>query len=301
MKGFSPGVFVRGIAMGAADVVPGVSGGTVAFITGIYDELIESLKSCNLKAIQLLFKSGPAACWLHINGGFLLSLMLGIVVSVVSLARLISYGLDEHPLPLAALFFGLILASALIVFRQITHSRHQIGWLLFGIAFAVAIGELRPAEITATPLTLFLSGALAICAMILPGISGSFILLLLGMYEPVISAVKHFEMVSLLSFAAGCGTGLMLFVRLLSWLMHHHRPRLLATLTGILLGSLTIIWPWKLSADGQLLSESLAPGWQNVMPWEYANQVDSQLLVCLLIAVSGVLLVLFVERIAKSH
>jgi putative membrane protein len=301
MKVFSPGVFVRGIAMGAADVVPGVSGGTVAFITGIYDELIESLKSCNLKAIQLLFKSGPAACWLHVNGRFLFSLMLGIVVSVVSLARLIAYGLDEHPLPLAALFFGLILASALIIFRQITHRSRQVGWLIFGIVFAVAIGELRPAGITATPLTLFLSGALAICAMILPGISGSFILLLLGMYEPVIDAVRQFEMVSLLSFAAGCGTGLMVFVRFLSWLMHYHRPRLLATLTGILLGSLTIVWPWKLNADKLLLPESLAPGWQNVMPWEYGNQADSHLLVCLLIAISGVLLVLFVERIAKRQ
>lgn len=298
MKGFSLGVFVRGIAMGAADVVPGVSGGTVAFITGIYDELIESLKACNLQALQVLFKSGPLACWQHVNGNFLLSLILGIVVSVVSLARVISYGLHEHPLPLAALFFGLILASALIVFRQIPQSGRQIGWLLFGVVFAVVIGELRPADITATPLSLFLSGALAICAMILPGISGSFILLLLGMYEPVINAVKQFEMVSLLSFVAGCAVGLMLFVRLLSWLMHHHRPRLLATLTGILLGSLTIIWPWKFDAQGQLLSESLAPGWQNVLPWEYASQADPQLLVSLIIAVAGVMLVLVVEKIA---
>ncbi|CAA0107744.1 DUF368 domain-containing protein [Zhongshania aliphaticivorans] len=300
MKGFSPAVFVRGMAMGAADVVPGVSGGTVAFITGIYDELIESLKSVNLQALKTLTKSGPAAFWQYINGWFLLSLMSGVVVSVLSLARIISYGLQEYPLPLAALFFGLILASALIVFRQIPQSRRQLVWLIFGVVFAVAIGELRPAELSATPLTLFLSGALAICAMILPGISGSFILLLLGMYKPVIDAVKHIELVSLLCFVAGCGVGLMLFVRVLSWLMHHHRPPLLAVLTGILLGSLTIIWPWKFDAHGHLLSESLAPGWQNVMPWEYAQQADSQLLLSLIIAALGVLLVLLLERMAKT-
>ena len=300
MKGFSLGVFVRGIAMGAADVVPGVSGGTVAFITGIYDQLIESLKACNLQALKLLFKSGPLACWEYINGGFLLSLVLGIAVSVASLARVISYGLEEHPLPLAALFFGLILASALIVFRQIPQSSRHIGWLLFGIVFAVVIGEIRPAEIAATPLSLFLSGALAICAMILPRISGSFILLLLDMYEPVIGAIKQFDIVSLLSFMAGCAVGLMLFVRLLSWLMHHHRPQLLASLTGILLGSLTIIWPWKLDAQGQLLAESLAPGWQNVLPWEYAHTADPKLLASSLIAVAGVFLVLVVEKIAKN-
>ncbi|WP_269618441.1 DUF368 domain-containing protein [Zhongshania sp. BJYM1] len=301
MKGFSLGVFVRGMAMGAADVVPGVSGGTVAFITGIYDELIESLKSCNLQALQVLFKSGPMAFLQLINGYFLLSLMLGIVVSVVSLARLISYGLHEHPLPLAALFFGLILASAIIVYQQIPQGIKHVGWLILGLGFAVLIGELRPAEITATPLTLFLSGALAICAMILPGISGSFILLLLGMYEPVINAVKQLELISLLSFVAGCAVGLMLFVRLLSWLMHHHRPQLLATLTGILIGSLTIIWPWKLGADGQLLAESLAPGWQNVMPWDYANLADPQLMVSLMIAIAGVFLVLLIERLAKTN
>jgi len=299
MKGFSPGVFLRGMAMGAADVVPGVSGGTVAFITGIYDELIESLKAVNIQALQTLFKSGPAAFWQFINGWFLLSLMLGVVASILSLARLISFGLQEYPLPLAALFFGLILASALIVFQQIPESRRQLVWLICGAVFAVAIGELRPAELNATPLTLFLSGALAICAMILPGISGSFILLLLGMYKPVIDAVKHFELVSLLCFVAGCGLGLMLFVRVLSWLMHHHRPPLLAVLTGILLGSLTIIWPWKFDAEGLLLSESLAPGWQNVSPWEYAQHADPQLLVSSIVAVLGVLLVLSLERIAK--
>jgi len=300
MKGFYPAVYLRGMAMGAADVVPGVSGGTIAFITGIYDELIESLKSCNLEALVLLFKSGPVVFWQYINGSFLISLMLGIVTSVLSLARVISFALDECPVPLAALFFGLILASALIVYRQIPGAGKQLLWLFFGLGFAILIGEIRPAEIAATPFNLFLSGALAICAMILPGISGSFILLLLGMYQPVIDAVKSIDIVALLSFVAGCGVGLMLFVRLLSWLMHHHRGPLLAALSGILVGSLSIIWPWKLDGTGQLLSESLAPGWQNVLPWDYAQKADPQLMLSLGLAAGGVVLVLLIERFAKK-
>jgi len=300
MKGFYPAVYLRGMAMGAADVVPGVSGGTIAFITGIYDELIESLKSCNLQAVSLLFKAGPVAFWQYINGSFLISLMLGVVTSVLSLARLISFALAQYPVPLAALFFGLILASALIVYRQIPGAGKQLLWLLCGIGFAVLIGEIRPAEIEATPLNLFLSGALAICAMILPGISGSFILLLLGMYQPVIEAVKDMDIMALLSFVAGCGVGLMLFVRLLSWLMHHYRAPLLAGLSGILVGSLSIIWPWKLDASGRLLSESLAPGWQNVLPWDYAQRADAQLVLSLILALGGVVLVLLIERFAKK-
>jgi putative membrane protein len=300
MKGFYPAVFIRGMAMGAADVVPGVSGGTVAFITGIYDELIESLKSCNIHALKLLFKSGPAAFWEHINGGFLVSLMLGIVTSVLSLARTISYALHHHPVPLAALFFGLILASALLVYRQIPNGGRKVVWLICGLGFALLIGEIRPAEIASTPLNLFLSGALAICAMILPGISGSFILLLLGMYQPVIDAIKNMDVLAILSFVGGCGVGLMLFVRLLSWLMHRFPAQLLASLSGILIGSLSIIWPWKLNADGGLLSESLAPGWQNVLPWQYAEQADAQFAVSGALAVAGVFLVLLIERIAKK-
>ncbi|WP_414729934.1 DUF368 domain-containing protein [Zhongshania aliphaticivorans] len=300
MKGFYPAVFIRGLAMGAADVVPGVSGGTIAFITGIYDELIESLKSCNIQALQLLFQSGPTAFWQHINGGFLMSLLLGIATSVLSLARFISYALHHHPVPLAALFFGLILASAVLVYRQIPGAGRQIGWLLCGIGFALLIGEFRPADIASTPLNLFLSGALAICAMILPGISGSFILLLLGMYQPVIEAVKSMDLFALLSFMAGCGVGLMLFVRLLSWLMQHFRPQLLAGLSGLLIGSLSIIWPWKLDATGGILAESLAPGWQNVLPWQYAVKGDAQLLFSLALALIGVVLVLLIERFSKK-
>lgn len=276
--------------MGAADVVPGVSGGTIAFITGIYDELIESIRACNLHALKLCHREGVAAAWQYIHGNFLLSLLLGIAVSVFSLARLVSHALEFYPIPLFSLFFGLILASALVVFRHIP--RRQLGhyaWLLLGCGFALFLGELRPAEIPVNQLTVFLAGSVAICAMILPGISGSFILLLLGMYTPVIHAIKTLDFSLLTFFAVGCGCGLLLFVRFLSWLMHRHREPLLACLSGILLGSLSIIWPWKIPSDDVLST--------NTSPWHYAEILGSPLLIpAVLLALVGSVLVLVLEK-----
>ncbi len=301
MKGLSGGVFLRGIAMGAADIVPGVSGGTIAFITGIYDQLIDSLKACNVQALRLLFSDGVGAAWQYVNGGFLLSLLLGIALSVLSLARAISWALQEQPLLLAAFFFGLILASALLVYRQIPNGGRRLIFVALGLLFALAISTLRPAEVPVNMLTVFGSGALAICAMILPGISGSFILLLLGMYEPVIGAIKTADVAVIAVFLLGCASGLMLFVRLLSYLMHHHRRPLLATLTGILLGSLAIIWPWKLSGDGGLPGVESALNLHNVWPAEYALQGESQWPLCLALMLLGCLLVLFIEYFASRN
>ncbi len=293
MKKHYVGVFLRGAAMGAADVVPGVSGGTVAFITNIYDELIESIKSCNLTALSLLFRQGPVACWEHINGAFLLTLFLGIASSVLSLAKLISYGLEHYPAFISAFFFGLILASAWFVFRQIEGRRGQLVWLIAGVIFALAIAELNPGEMNVSPLSVFLSGALAICAMILPGISGSFILLLLGMYEPVISAIKNLEIVTVLFFALGCAAGLLSFVRLLSWLLHQHRAALLSLLTGVLLGSLSLIWPWKNhpeSIDAHF--SNLAA--ENLLPWQ-SGMALLDIAYCLGLMIVGVVAVLALE------
>lgn len=295
---FRLAIFLRGVAMGAADVVPGVSGGTIAFITGIYDQLIDSLKNCDLTALRLLFSSGFGAMWHHINGNFLLSLMLGICISVLSLARGISWALETHPVPLAAFFFGLILASAYLVYRQTPECRFQWLFFLLGLALALAIAVLRPGEMPVNGLTVFAAGSLAICAMILPGISGSFILLLLGMYEPVIGAIKSLDMATLLLFVAGCATGLMLFVRLLSYLIHHFRGPLLAGLTGVLLGSLAIIWPWKLSASGGVASSDHSLDWHNVLPANYGEYADPQLWLCLALMVFGVFLVLALEIVA---
>jgi putative membrane protein len=292
-------VFLRGVAMGAADVVPGVSGGTIAFITGIYDELIDSIKAFDLAAVRVLFRQGPAAFWRHVNGSFLLSLIFGIVVSVLSLAKAISYALEHHPTLLSSFFFGLILASAWFVYRQIPESRWRLLWLLAGLALAVFIGEIRPAHTPVNPLSIFLSGALAICAMILPGISGSFILLLLGMYEPVIAAIKSLDVVTAAIFAAGCACGLLVFVRFLSWLLHQHRAPLLSVLTGILIGSLSIIWPWKLTeAAPQAAHHGVALNMHNVWPW-HEGLADPQLGWCLGLMVLGLGLVLLLEALAE--
>ena len=217
---------------------------------------------------------------------------------MLSLARGISWALHHHPLLMAAFFFGLILASALLVYRQIPPVRGLLLYLLAGVGFALLISVVRPGEMPVTMLTVFAAGALAICAMILPGISGSFILLLLGMYQPVIQAIKSLDIGLIAVFMLGCASGLMLFVRLLSYLMHRHRGPLLAVLTGVLLGSLSIIWPWKLSANGQLVSDEHSLDWHNVMPGDYALQADPQWLFCLGLMVLGFVVVVTIELVA---
>ncbi len=191
------GVFFRGIAMGAADVVPGVSGGTIAFITGIYATLLQSLSRFDLALIKVFRESGLKGVWQRVNGNFLLALFAGIVVSILSLARIISYLLENHPLLVWSFFFGLILASSIFVLRQMERWHwQQVVLLLLGIGFAVLIGQLRPVEVVADYGYFFMAGAIAICAMILPGISGSFILLLLGVYGQVLVAVKSHDVVN---------------------------------------------------------------------------------------------------------
>lgn len=267
------GVVARGMAMGAADVVPGVSGGTIAFITGIYQELLDSISRVGPHALTVLRRHGPVVAWQYINGSFLLSLFAGILISVVSLARLIGYLLDTYPIAVWGFFFGLVLASVIPILRRVPRwNTGALIYVLLGVLIAIGVSELRPAQVPATPLTLFLSGALAICAMILPGISGSFILLMIGIYPHVLTAVHELQIVKLLCFAAGAVTGLMLFSRLLSWLMHHYVARTLAFLGGILLGSLKIIWPWKLPTDQvSEVGDKLAPLMSNTSPWTYAE------------------------------
>ncbi|MBU1832515.1 MAG: DUF368 domain-containing protein [Gammaproteobacteria bacterium] len=289
------GVFVRGILMGAADVVPGVSGGTIAYITGIYEELIESIKSFNIDAAKVLYGDGVKAFWKHINGNFLLTLGLGIVFSVLSLAKGISYVLAYYPSEISAFFFGLVIASSLYVYRQMPKSSGRLIWLVFGLMFAVGIGELRPAQIEVTPLVLFLSGAIAICAMILPGISGSFILLLLGMYQPVIVAIKSIDIVTIMIFSAGCATGLIAFVRLLSWLLHKHSARILSWLTVVLLGSLSLLWPWKQSSG---LAASSVADMYNVLPWSSTIFPSSQIFLCVALSILGVGIVFVMEYVS---
>ncbi|MGA0011675.1 MAG: DUF368 domain-containing protein [Flavobacteriaceae bacterium] len=240
-------IFLKGMAMGAADVVPGVSGGTIAFISGIYDPLIKSISSFDLSLIQVLRKEGFAAFWRSVNGSFLLLLFAGIATSVISLARLLSTLLDTHPIAMWSFFLGLIAASILLVGRQIQFNAlpYSIGFFGFGLIAALSLTFLNPMVASDSWLYFFLSGALAICAMILPGISGSFILVLLGSYQTVLDAVHERNLSILFVVGLGAAFGLLSFSKLLRWLFSTYRNQTLTILVGFIAGSLPKVWPWK--------------------------------------------------------
>ena len=294
------GVFLRGVMMGAADIVPGVSGGTIAFITGIYDTLIDSIRAVDATFLRQVASLDFTAAWRHVNGGFLLALLAGIATSIFSLARLISWILEHYPVPLWAFFFGLILASALLLLREVERwTLAPAACLVTGAAVALGIA-LSPAGHVDVGLTgVFLSGFIAICAMILPGISGSFILVLLGMYGSVLSAIKSLDLVFIAVFAVGAATGLVCFSRLLHWLLRRYHQPTMALLTGFLLGSLAIVWPWKRvlswvsGSDGEPKPVQQLP----VLPAEYeaVTGQDPMLALCLVLMALGLIAVWVVD------
>lgn len=292
--------------MGAADIVPGISGGTVAFITGIYPPLLTSIKSFDLEFLRLLTQGRFAAAWERVNGSFLLPLLLGIGLSIFTLAQVLVWVMHHHPLLLWSFFFGLVLSSAVVLKSQLpSWSVYQRMILLAGLMLAIHITTMPASSITATTSAIFFSGSLAICAMILPGISGSFILLLLGMYSPVLMAIKQLDLVFLLVFASGCGIGLLCFSHLLSWLLERYRDMTMALLTGFLLGSLLAVWPWKkavsfyIDRHGELKPLQQMP----VLPGEYllATGIDPNTSLCLGMAIAGVALVFLLARYAKRR
>ena len=239
-------VFFKGIAMGAADVVPGVSGGTIAFITGIYETLLDSVNGINLGLLKILKKEGIAAAWKSFNGNFLVALFAGIGISLLGLAQAIEWLLENEPIKLWAFFFGLVLASIIYIGRQLEKWSFGVFLcLLIGTAAAYTVTILPPFGNSEEPWYLFICGMIAICAMILPGISGSFILLLLGAYQPVIEALSERNFTLLAVVGSGCVVGLLLFSRLLKWLFVKYKNLTIAVLTGFLIGSLNKIWPWK--------------------------------------------------------
>lgn len=295
-------LFAKGMAMGAADVVPGVSGGTVAFVTGIYDELLRSIASVPEALVQLL-RGRVAKAWQIANANFLLVLFAGILTSVFSLARLITWLLETHPIPVWSFFFGLILVSSHLVAREIS----RWNWtralsFVAGIAFAWWITVASPMQWGSDPLSLFLAGAIAICAMILPGISGSFLLLLMGLYAVVLGAVKSLDLAVLAVFAAGCLVGILSFSRLLSWLLSRYRDLTLAFLTGLMLGSLNKVWPWKQTLTWRTDShgQQVPMLQENLWPAQFTSLVgqDSQWLLAVALAVAGIVLVLGLEWLA---
>ena len=299
-------LFGKGIAMGAADVVPGVSGGTIAFITGIYDELLGSLKKCGPSALLVLSKEGPEALWQHINGTFLLTLFAGVLTSIFSLAQLITWLLKAYPIQIWSFFFGLVLVSAWHMGQQIYRhwSMPSIITLLVGTVLAWLISAGVPLAVHDIGLlTFFFAGALAICAMILPGISGSFILLLLGFYGPVIEAVKSFNLPVLAIFAAGCVIGLLSFSHLLSWLLEKVRVPTMAFLIGLMLGSLSKLWPWKETITTRVNSAGeVEPLLQtNILPatYEQISGLPGNVLPAVVCVVFAIVMVLSIDWVAK--
>jgi len=289
--------------MGGADIVPGVSGGTIAFITGIYEELINSIKSIDLHALQFIRRADFIGFWDHINGNFLLVLFSGIFISLFSLIPLISYLILNNPIALWSFFFGLILASAILVFRKITSwNMTNVLSALIGIVVAYFLTTFAPTETDNHLIYILLSGMLAICAMILPGISGSFILLILGKYEYIINSVKELRIDIILVFGLGCLLGIIAFSRLISWVLARYHNITVAVLSGFMLGSLNKVWPWKEVLEFRINSQGgQVPLYdKSILPNQYLELTGNNpfFLQALLFAAAGIFIVIAFDRIS---
>ena len=287
------------MAMGAADVVPGVSGGTIAFITGIYEELITAINNINFSLFKTWKRDGFKAAWAQLNGNFLLALFVGIFFSLLSLAKVVGWLLDNEPVLLWSFFFGLVAASVIFVGKEIKKwNAGTLVALLVGAAIAFYITLLPPSGNSDSLPYLFLSGALAVCAMILPGISGAFILVLLGSYKTILSAVDELDLSIITVVGAGAIFGLLSFARLLKWMFSNYKNITLAILTGFILGSLNKIWPWKRILETRTIGEKEIIIDQNTSPFSYDG--DPQLIFALIAAIIGFSLIFILERSASK-
>lgn len=289
-------LLLKGMGMGAADVVPGVSGGTIAFIVGIYEELIDSIKSINGANLKLLFTGKIAAFWKAINANFLLAIVAGIGISIFSLAKLITWLLVTHPILVWAFFFGLVLASTWFVSKDIK----QWNWksilsFIIGAIIAYYITVATPAETPTNLFFIFLCGAIAICAMILPGISGSFILVLLGKYFYIMEAVKTLNIPVMLVFICGAALGITSFSRVLSYALRRFHDTTIAVLAGFMLGSLNKVWPWKETIETYTDSHGV------IKPLVEANILPDQLLwEAVGLMIFGFAIVYFLEKLSMK-
>ena len=293
-------ITLKGIAMGAADVVPGVSGGTIAFISGIYEELLGSISNVNLSLLKTLKSKGFKEAWKQLNGNFLASLFVGIFISIVSLAKVISWLLVNHPILLWSFFFGLVLASVIYIAKQITKwNAVSIVLLVLGAVLAYYITTLNPmVSENSSTLFMFFAGAIAICAMILPGISGSFILVLLGAYKPVLAAINNRDITTIVAVGLGAIIGLLSFSRVLKYLFANYKNYTLAALTGFIIGSLNKIWPWKkvLTYRTNSHGEQVPFNELSISPFSFDG--DPQVLYATILAVAGFSLILLLEKLA---
>lgn len=294
-------ITLRGMAMGAADVVPGVSGGTIAFISGIYQELIDSINKVNFTALKILKEEGIKPAWAYINGNFFVALFLGIGISILSLAKGIKYLLQNQPIGVWSFFFGLMLSSIFFLWKDIKKwDIPAIVTILFSAFLAYYITIIPPLASNNGLAFLFFAGALAVCAMILPGISGAFILVLLGAYDIVLGAIDGFDLKILAIVGLGAVTGILTFSKALKWLFENKRNTTMAGLTGFIIGSLNKVWPWKevldkkIDAHGKeiiLLERSILPS---------SFDGEPQILLAVAMVVAGFLLIFGIEKWASK-
>ncbi|MFS4456622.1 DUF368 domain-containing protein [Maribacter sp. 2304DJ31-5] len=291
-------IALKGIAMGIAELVPGVSGGTIAFVAGIYEEFITSINNVNMATFRTLQKEGFKAFWKKLNGNFLVALFLGMAISIFSLSKIIAWLLENHPIPVWAFFFGLVLASVLFVAKAIKKWRlTTILLFVLGAVIAFYITTLPPSSNTGNLPFLFLSGALAVCAMVLPGISGSFILVLLGSYKTILDALNDKDFKIVLTVTFGAVFGILSFARILKWMFGNYKDITLALLTGFILGSLNKIWPWKHVVETIKIGKKEIILDENISPFTYNG--DNQLTFAIITAIIGFSLIFILEKTAS--
>lgn len=308
-------ITLKGLAMGAADVVPGVSGGTIAFISGIYQELIDSINNVNVSVLKTLKKEGFKAVWEQVNGSFLLALLTGIGISILTFSKVITHLLETQPILVWSFFFGLIIASITLIWKEITSWKLvDILFLLIGITVSYYITIARPVSSPDSYWYLFLSGFIAIIAMILPGISGAFILLLMGSYETVIGTINTFReglttanseiltqaLLKLGVFAVGAIIGLKSFSKILHWMFEHHKNTTLTLLVGFMVGSLNKVWPWKEVLETRINSHGEVVPYidKSILPQNFDG--DPKIVMAIVLAILGFVLIFGMEKMASK-
>lgn len=294
-------ISLKGIAMGAADAVPGVSGGTIAFVSGIYEELINTISNVNASLFKTLFNEGFKIFWEKLNGNFIIALLSGIIISFISFMRIAKYLMEYHPVLIWSFFFGLIIASIYFIGKQITKwNIATILTLILGALAAFYISKLPSAVANENPWFLFLAGAIAICAMILPGISGSFILIVLGAYKTLSDAIHDFDFKKIAIFTTGAIIGLLSFSHVLKWLFKHYHNITLALLSGFIFGSLNKVWPWKETITWHTNSKGLKSPLleESVSPFNFDG--DNQIIFALILMLLGFITIFILEKIGAK-